>query len=111
MGVKRSGRPLAKRPSLSVLPRKRQVQWTDTDRQVRTYDFHAYMEIVAEARHAIRKVQRLIDDCVRSRDLEPLEHQALIQIYGAGEQRLPIGHLAERLNIVSALASRLVQQL
>jgi DNA-binding MarR family transcriptional regulator len=90
---------------------KRFVQWTDTDRKVWSYEFHDYMQIVAQARYVIRKVQRIIDECVRSNGLDPLEHQALIQIYGAAEQKLPIGHLAERLNIVSALASRLVQQL
>lgn len=90
---------------------KRFVHWTDTDRQVWSYEFHDYMEIVAQARYVIRKVQRIIDECVRSNGLDPLEHQALIQIYGAAEQKLPIGRLAERLDIVSALASRLVQQL
>lgn len=90
---------------------KRFVQWTDTDRQIWSYEFHDYMQVVAQARYVIRKVQRIIDECVRSNGLEPLEHQALIQIYGAAEQKLPIGHLADRLNIVSALASRLVQQL
>lgn len=90
---------------------KRFVEWTDTDRQVWSYEFHDYMQIVAQARYVIRKVQRIIDECVRSNGLEPLEHQALIQIYGAADHKLPIGHLAERLDIVSALASRLVQQL
>lgn len=90
---------------------ERIVHWVDTNRQVRAYKFHDYMAIVAQARYVIRKVQRIIDDCVRSHGLEPLEHQALIQIYGAPERKLPIGHLAERLDIVSALASRLVQQL
>jgi DNA-binding MarR family transcriptional regulator len=90
---------------------KRFVEWTDTDRQVWSYEFYDYMQVVAQARYVIRKVQRIIDECVRSNGLEPLEHQALIQIYGAAEHKLPIGHLAERLDIVSALASRLVQQL
>lgn len=90
---------------------RRFVQWTDTDRRVWSYEFHHYMQVVAQARYVIRKVQRIIDECVRSNGLEPLEHQALIQIYGAAEQQLPIGRLAERLDIVSALASRLVQQL
>lgn len=69
------------------------------------------MRIVAEARYVFRTVQRIIDDCAKGHGIEPLEYQALLQIFGAHEQRLPIGHLAERLNIVSALASRLVQQL
>lgn len=90
---------------------KRFVEWTDTDRQVWSYEFYDYMQVVAQARYVIRKVQRIIDECVRSNGLEPLEHQALIQIYGAADHKLPIGRLAERLDIVSALASRLVQQL
>ena len=61
-------------------------------------------------RFVFRTVQRIIDECARTWR-RPLEYQALLQIFGAAEQRLPIGHLAERLNIVSALASRLVQQL
>jgi DNA-binding MarR family transcriptional regulator len=69
------------------------------------------MQIVAHARYVFRTVQRLIDNCAKNHDVEPLEHQAMIQIFGASEQRLPIGRLAERLDIDSALASRLVQQL
>jgi DNA-binding MarR family transcriptional regulator len=90
---------------------ERTVQWIDTNRQIRCYEFHDYMTIVAQARYVIRTVQRIIDDCVRSRGLDPLEYQALIQIYGAMDRKLPIGHLAERLDIVSALASRLGAQL
>jgi DNA-binding MarR family transcriptional regulator len=89
----------------------RRVSWLDVDRRTRDYSFHDYMRIVAHARYVFRKVQRIIDECARGHGVEPLEHQAMIQIYGAPEQRLPIGRLADRLDIVSALASRLVQQL
>ncbi|MGV6871792.1 MarR family transcriptional regulator [Pseudochelatococcus sp. B33] len=87
------------------------VIWNDTDGHEHIYGFDDYMEIVADARYIVRKVQRIIDDCSRANGLEPLQHQALIQIYGAPDHMLPVGHLAERLNIVSALASRLVLQL
>lgn len=89
----------------------REVAWVDIDREVHAYDFSEYMTKVAQARYVIRKVQMIIDECARERGLVPLEHQALIQIYGAPERTLPVGQLAERLNIVPALASRLVQQL
>lgn len=87
------------------------ISWLDVGRKSRDYNFHEYMQIVAHARYVFRTVQRLIDNCARNHGVEPLEHQAMIQIYGASEQRLPIGRLAERLDIDSALASRLVQQL
>lgn len=87
------------------------ISWLDVDRKSRDYNFHEYMQIVAHARYVFRTVQRLIDNCAKNHGVEPLEHQAMIQIYGASEQRLPIGRLAERLDIDSALASRLVQQL
>lgn len=90
---------------------ERPVTWNDTDGHDHVYSFDNYMAIVADARYIVRKVQRIIDDCSRANGLEPLEHQALIQIYGAPDHRLPVGHLAERLNIVSALASQLVLQL
>jgi DNA-binding MarR family transcriptional regulator len=89
----------------------RRISWLDVDRKSRGYNFHEYMQMVAHGRYVFRTVQRLIDNCAKSRGVDPLEHQAMIQIYGASEQRLPMGRLAERLDIDSALASRLVQQL
>lgn len=93
------------------MKKKRGVFWVDLDKKVHAYEFSDYMVKVAQARHLIRKVYMLIDDCAREYNLVPLEHQALIQIYGATDQGMPIGHIAERLNVVQALASRLVQQL
>lgn len=87
------------------------VSWVDTDGKTRGYEFRTYMEEVAQARYVIRKVQMIIDGCAREFGLGPLEHQALIQIYGAPDGALPVGQLAERLNIAPALASRLAQQL
>jgi MarR family 2-MHQ and catechol resistance regulon transcriptional repressor len=87
------------------------VSWSDIDGQIRRYGFDRYMEVVADARYVFRTVQRIIDECARGHGLDSLEYQAMIQIYGASERRLPIGRLAERLNIVAALGSRLVQQL
>ncbi|WP_398476125.1 MarR family winged helix-turn-helix transcriptional regulator [Tardiphaga sp.] len=87
------------------------VSWRDTNGSSHSYTFRAYMTEVAQARYVIRKVQMIIDGCARDAGLGPLEHQALIQIYGAKGGALPVGQLAERLNVAPALASRLVQQL
>lgn len=93
------------------MKQKRQVSWVDVDGKTHDYDFRDYMVTVAQARYVIRKVQMIIDGCAREQGVGPLEHQALLQIYGASERSIPIGQLAERLNIVPALASRLAQQL
>ncbi len=103
-----------KSPQDKALPpatESRKIEWVDVDQRVHAYDFDHYLEHVARARYVIRKVQRIIDDCAKQQGLEPLEHQALIQIHGAAERRLPIGQLAERLDIVPTFTSRLVQQL
>ena len=94
-----------------MAPDTRRIEWTDIDRRVHSYDFDHYMEHVARARYVIRKVQRTIDDCAKRHGLESLEHQALIQIHGAPGRRLPVGQLAEKLDIVPTFTSRLVQQL
>jgi len=87
------------------------VSWLNIDGQIRRYGFDCYMEVVADARYVFRTVQRIIDECARGHGLDSLEYQVMIQIYGASERRLPIVQLAERLNIVAALRSRLVHQL
>lgn len=93
------------------MKQKQSIAWVDVDQRSHSYEIRDYMRIVADARYVFRTVQRIIEECAKGHGVEPLEYQALLQIFGALEQRLPIGHLAERLNIVSALASRLVQQL
>lgn len=93
------------------MKQKKSIAWLDIDQKPRSYGIRDYMRIVAEARYVFRTVQRIIDECAKGHGVEPLEYQALLQIFGAPEQKLSVGHLAERLNIVSALASRLVQQL
>lgn len=89
----------------------RGISWSDIDGQEHRYTFDGYMRVVADARYIFRTVQRLIDDCARALGVDPLEHQAMLQVYGAAEKRLAVGKLAQRLDIVPALASRLVQQL
>jgi len=74
-------------------------------------DFHDYVSGIAEARYAIRKVFRIVDEQARTAGLDPLEHQALIQVYGSAEEMLPVSTLAARLDISPAFASRVARRL
>ena len=69
-----------------------------------------YFHGVAEARYVVRKVFRIVDEQAKAADLEPLEHQALIQILGAPKPFRVID-LADRLDIAPAFASRLAKRL
>jgi len=69
-----------------------------------------YFHGVAEARYVIRKVFRIVDEQAKSVELEPLEHQALIQVVGA-PKALRVIDLADRLDIAPAFASRLAKLL
>ena len=71
----------------------------------------AYFHGVADARFVIRRVFRIVDERAKSRGLDPLEHQALIQIYGARDGDVRVGTVAERLDISSAFASKIVKAL
>jgi DNA-binding MarR family transcriptional regulator len=106
--------PAAKRTRRTAAKEKaagRVTEWVDANHGVHSYEFHTYMHYVAEMRVIIRKVQRIISDCARRNGLEPLHHQALIQVYGAADRKVSIGRLADNLNVSAALASRLVGQL
>lgn len=74
-------------------------------------DRHRYFHGVAEARFVLRKVFRLVEEQAKLAGLDPLEHQALIQIYGSPLKRLRVKEVAERLDIVPAFASGLVKSL
>lgn len=78
-----------------------------------TEEHDAYFEGVARARYIIRRTFRIFDEVARRSGLEPLQHQALIQIVGGGvtEGPLPVSRIADRLDITPAFASRLVQEL
>ncbi len=71
----------------------------------------AYFHGVADARFVIRRVFRIVDERAKSRGLDPLEHQALIQIYGARDADVRVGTVAERLDISPAFASKIVKAL
>ena len=73
--------------------------------------FHEYVSGIAEARYAIRRVFRIVDEQAKAVGLEPLEHQALLQVYGSPEQMLHVNSLARRLDVAPAFASRMVRRL
>lgn len=87
------------------------AEWAAAEDDARTEKFDGYVHGIAQARYVIRKVWRIVDDEAKKAGLEPLHHQALLQAFGAGPGPLTIGRLAERLDIVPALASRTVKEL
>lgn len=74
-------------------------------------DRHLYFFGVAQARYLLRKVFRLVEEQARRAGIDPLEHQALIQIYGSETGALKVREVAERLDITPAFASSLIQTL
>ncbi len=74
-------------------------------------DSHSYFRNVAEARYLLRKVFRIAEDQAKSSGIDPLAHQALIQIFGSPLQKLRVNQLAERLDISPAFTSSLVRAL
>ena len=88
------------------------IAWAySEERQHRTENFQSYVHGVALSRYVIRKVVRTADDAARRAGLDPLSHQALIQIFGSGPEHLTISQLSERLDIVPAFGSRLTKDL
>lgn len=86
-------------------------EWTAAEENARAEKFDGYVHGIAQARYVIRKVWRIVDDEAKKAGIEPLEHQALLQAFGACSEPLTISGLAERLDIVPALASRTVKEL
>jgi DNA-binding MarR family transcriptional regulator len=74
-------------------------------------DKHAYFVGVAEARYVLRKVFRIVEEQAKKFGLDPLAHQALIQIYGSPTTELQINQVASRLDITPAFASSLIRLL
>ena len=72
---------------------------------------HEYMVAVAHARYILRKLFRLVEDKAKELGIEPLAHQALLQVYGSKKRALRVSDLAERLDITTAFASNLVKGL
>ena len=80
-------------------------------KSARAADRHVYFYGVAEARYLLRKVFRLVEDEAKRAGIDPLAHQALIQIYGSEAGVLKVKDVAERLDIAPAFASSLVKAL
>lgn len=76
-----------------------------------TEDKHAYFMGVAEARYVLRKVFRIVEEQAKKFGLDPLAHQALIQIYGSPDMELQVNQIANRLDITPAFSSSLVRSL
>ena len=76
-----------------------------------TADRHPYFHGVAQARYVLRKVFRLVEEEAKRAGIDPLAHQALIQIYGSDDGALKVREVAERLDITPAFASTLIQSL
>ncbi|HEX3959329.1 MAG TPA: MarR family transcriptional regulator [Trebonia sp.] len=85
--------------------------WVGAEEGLRSQQFDGYVYGIAQARYVIRKVFRMVDDEAKQRGLDPLEHQALLQTFGAGHDLLTVSGLADRLDVPSALASRVVRVL
>src|SRR5262245_17289396 len=94
-----------------ISPRRVEMRRKMVARAFDANDKHAYFESVAEARYVLRKVFRIVEERAKSLDLDPLAHQALIQIYGSPRMELRVNELADRLDIAPAFASNLVRTL
>ena len=58
------------------------------------------LEALAEFRYALRSFQRFSEQAAQGRDLQPRQHQLLLQIAGlAAGRKATIGFLAERLGL------------
>jgi DNA-binding MarR family transcriptional regulator len=88
------------------------AEWVDAGEPAADHDFWNYMHSVAQARYVVRKVVRIVHEEAKRADLDPLEHEALLQIYGnGGAERLSVNRLAELLDVAPALASRVIKAL
>lgn len=74
-------------------------------------DRHHYFQGVAEARYVLRKAFRMVEEEAKKAGLDPLAHQALIQVYGSAQSTLRVKEIAERLDISPAFASSLIKTL
>lgn len=77
----------------------------------RERDKHVYFQGIAEARYVLRRIFRIAEERAKTSGIDPLAHQALIQIYGTPDKKLRVKEIAERLDIASAFASTLITKL
>jgi DNA-binding MarR family transcriptional regulator len=85
--------------------------WVENDHVDDRGSFRGYAFGISQARYVIRKALRIVDEQAKKVGLDPLQHQALIQIYGSSADRMPVNKVAERLDIAPAFASRLIKEL
>lgn len=86
--------------------------WSDVGASQRATEFRSYAYNIAEARYVMRRVTRIINEQAKKRGFDPLQHQALLQVYGIREdEQLTISGLGDRLDVPAAFASRLVRKL
>jgi DNA-binding MarR family transcriptional regulator len=74
-------------------------------------DRRPYFHGVAAARYVLRKVFRLVEEEAKRAGIDPLAHQALIQVYGSEKGALRVKEVAERLDITPAFSSSLIKLL
>lgn len=67
-----------------------------------------YFSHVAATRFIIRKIFRIIDERAKQEGLDPVHHQALIQIFGSPAP-IPVSQVAVLVDIAPAFASRVVK--
>jgi len=72
---------------------------------------HDYFIAVAHARYILRRLFRIVEDKAKELGIDPLAHQALLQVYGSPGQALRVSQLGERLDITTAFTSNLVKGL
>lgn len=76
-----------------------------------TEDKHVYFQGIAQTRYALRRIFRIVEEKAKEYGIDPLAHQALIQVYGSPDMGLRVKEIAERLDISSAFASTLIKDL
>ncbi|HEY0248206.1 MAG TPA: MarR family transcriptional regulator [Gryllotalpicola sp.] len=84
--------------------------WARGAEEAREFDFAAHVAAIAHGRYVLRRIVQLLDEQAVNGGLQPLQHQALLQVYGS-PQPPSVSMVAERLSIAPALASRLVRHL
>lgn len=98
------------KPSATKAAESLRILWSRGALEASEIDFNNHVKAIAHARFVLRKILRMLDSQANAAGLLPLEHQALLQIYGA-DTPLPVNRVADRLDIAPALASRLITQL
>jgi DNA-binding MarR family transcriptional regulator len=87
------------------------LQWFSVRTDDRPAAFRGYVQDLAHTRYLTRKVFRIVDEQARMAGVEPLQYQALVQVYGAASDVVHVNEIAERLDVAAAFASRLIKEL